>query len=521
MKQIVQILRPHLMSGLLSIYDEAMEICTRNNEEDLTLLTFQELLSQVPKWSQVLVDQEAQNIVRESDCDYIEDLLTATFVCHTKILTSVRVAHDNRKRQINLKIPSVERFIHHTYIEIAREFWKHPYLVKKDDVSKLQYQKNLRDVEGIITACIENTVRKLLPVKNILKEYLADDEDDEDDEDASNTSSNSSSQAGGGTTSSNVKESASPKAPKNEESSTTLKNRPGDDKKEATSTDEEKDKAAGGKREVASADVTTTTAESAKKAEKTNAKSPSDYEELNRILKVEKEVADRAQIKEVSIDTDKKIAIATTGASGAPGTSGGGGATPAESATKSSNSSSSNSSSSNSSSITDLLGSSSKPASTGITDLLGSSSKPASTGITDLLGSSSKPASTGITDLLGSSSKTDSTNSATVLGGGGGGLTDLLGSGGSSGSKSTASASSEIALDSLGEIEQVNVDFGMSGASSAPRASAAPSTNVKRDVLTEFDRIANSTSDKNAGGSTPTNANSTTDSKPASSYSFF
>ena len=491
MKQIVQILRPHLMSGLLSIYDEAMEICTRNNEEDLTLLTFQELLSQVPKWSQVLVDQEAQNIVRESDCDYIEDLLTATFVCHTKILTSVRVAHDNRKRQINLKIPSVERFIHHTYIEIAREFWKHPYLVKKDDVSKLQYQKNLRDVEGIITACIENTVRKLLPVKNILKEYLADDEDDEDDEDASNTSSNSSSQAGGGTTSSNVKESASPKAPKNEESSTTLKNRPGDDKKEATSTDEEKDKAAGGKREVASADVTTTTAESAKKAEKTNAKSPSDYEELNRILKVEKEVADRAQIKEVSIDTDKKIAIATTGASGAPGTSGGGGATPAESATKSSNSSSSNSSSSNSSSITDLLG------------------------------SSSKPASTGITDLLGSSSKTDSTNSATVLGGGGGGLTDLLGSGGSSGSKSTASASSEIALDSLGEIEQVNVDFGMSGASSAPRASAAPSTNVKRDVLTEFDRIANSTSDKNAGGSTPTNANSTTDSKPASSYSFF
>ena len=167
MKQIVRVLSPHLLNGLLSIFDESIEICKSNDEEDLTLLTFQELLSQVPKWSQVLVEQESDSIVKESQCDYIEDLLTATFVCHTKILTSVRVT--NKNKRINLKIPSVERFIHHVYIEMAREFWKHPYLLKKDDITKLDYQKNLRDVENIISTCIENTVRKLLPVKNILK----------------------------------------------------------------------------------------------------------------------------------------------------------------------------------------------------------------------------------------------------------------------------------------------------------------------------------------------------------------
>ena len=175
-KQLVQIVSPHLLSGLLTIYDEAYGVCASNKEEDLTMLTFQELLGEVPAWNNVMVAEEAERITDESKCDYLEDVITAVFVCHTKILTTVRVT--NKDRKINLKIPSVENFLHQVYIEMAREFWKHPYLLNPSDVSKLDYQHNLQVAEDKICACVEATIRKLLPVKDILKEYLAEEDDD-------------------------------------------------------------------------------------------------------------------------------------------------------------------------------------------------------------------------------------------------------------------------------------------------------------------------------------------------------
>ena len=178
--QLIQAIRTHLLSGVLSIYDEAFSVCEENKEPDLTMLTFQELLGEVPKWNSVMISDETNRIVEESQCDYLEDLLTAVFVCHTKILTTVRVT--NKDRKINLKIPSVENFLHQVYIEMAREFWKHPYLLNPMEVTKLEYQQNLRKAETIIHDCMESTIRKLLPVKDILKEYLNEDDDDDNEE---------------------------------------------------------------------------------------------------------------------------------------------------------------------------------------------------------------------------------------------------------------------------------------------------------------------------------------------------
>jgi hypothetical protein len=181
-KQLIQVIRPYLLTGVLSIYDEAFNVCQENKESDLTMLTFQELLGEVPKWNNVMIVDETERIVTDSKCDYLEDLLTAVFVCHTKILTTVRVT--NKDRKINLKIPCVENFVHQVYIEMAREFWKHPYLLNPLDVSKLEYQQNLKKAETLIHECLESTIRKLLPVKDILKEYLVEDNvsDDEIDD---------------------------------------------------------------------------------------------------------------------------------------------------------------------------------------------------------------------------------------------------------------------------------------------------------------------------------------------------
>ena len=91
------------------------------------------------------------------------------FVSHTRILTSINFSKN--KKKINLKIPKVEHFIHQCYIDVARSFWKSPYLFD-DSIPKFDYQRNRRDIETIIEGCIEETIRKQLPVKHILIEYL-------------------------------------------------------------------------------------------------------------------------------------------------------------------------------------------------------------------------------------------------------------------------------------------------------------------------------------------------------------
>ena len=141
------------------------------------MLYFQNDLSEIPKWSQLVIDEKYNKIIEVSKCDWLEDLLTAVFVSHTKILTSINT--NKNKNKINLQIPKVDYFIHQCYIEVAREFWKNPYLFD-DNVNNFEYQRNRRDAVQTIEKIINETIRKQLPVKNILKEYLGTDYNEED-----------------------------------------------------------------------------------------------------------------------------------------------------------------------------------------------------------------------------------------------------------------------------------------------------------------------------------------------------
>ena len=181
-KQLVSILKPCIYQGVKSIYIDAKDICHQDNTPDNVLMVFQDLLSRIPKWSQDIITKEYDRISSVSKCDYIDDLLKVVYVSHIKVLTIVHSAQRNKK--ISIKVPSGSHFIHLCYIECAREFWKDPYLFS-DRVSKYEHQKNMRDSETMISECISETIRKQLPVRHILKEFLnePDEEIEEEDED--------------------------------------------------------------------------------------------------------------------------------------------------------------------------------------------------------------------------------------------------------------------------------------------------------------------------------------------------
>jgi hypothetical protein len=171
-KQLVGILSPFIYNGIKRIYFEAKEECFERDSMENTLRTFQLKLSEIPKWNQEVIDTECSDIISESKCDYLEDLIMAVFVSHTRILTSINFSKN--KNKVNLKIPKVDHFIHQCYIEAARSFWKNPYLFD-DTINKYEFQRNRREAETMIEKQIGETIRRQLPVKNILKEYLGNE----------------------------------------------------------------------------------------------------------------------------------------------------------------------------------------------------------------------------------------------------------------------------------------------------------------------------------------------------------
>lgn len=178
-KQLISVLKPCIYQGIKSIYLDAKDICNQDNTPEKVLMVFQDLLSRIPKWSQDIITKEFERIVSVSKCDYIEDLLKVIYVSHIKVLTIVHSAQKNKK--LTLKVPNGGHFIHLCYIECAREFWKDPYLFS-ENANKYELQKNMRDSENMISECIAETIRKQLPVRHILKEFL--NEPDEEIEEA-------------------------------------------------------------------------------------------------------------------------------------------------------------------------------------------------------------------------------------------------------------------------------------------------------------------------------------------------
>uniref|UniRef100_A0A6C0CG92 Uncharacterized protein n=1 Tax=viral metagenome TaxID=1070528 RepID=A0A6C0CG92_9ZZZZ len=166
-KQLVDILYMNIYDGVRSIYDDAKVVYVKKRVPIVTL--FRSLLEQVPKWNSEIIQKETDRIEKSSKCDWLDELLTAVFISHTRILMSIGSNHNFNK--INVTIPKTTTFIHKSYINIAREVWKNPYLFD-DNIPGHEYQRNMKQLEDMIKLTIEDTIRRQLPIKEILREHL-------------------------------------------------------------------------------------------------------------------------------------------------------------------------------------------------------------------------------------------------------------------------------------------------------------------------------------------------------------
>lgn len=174
--RFTNILTPCIIEGIKSIFLEADKICLETDEEEKYLMTFQNLLNNIPKWSSQIVETERERIISSSGCNYLEDLLSCIHITQLKALTISRVG--NKQKKIDIQIPSLDSFIHKAYINVARKIYINVYLFQKD-ILPLEIQKNNRELEIIIKEALLNTVRDNIPIDNLLKMYLDETQETE------------------------------------------------------------------------------------------------------------------------------------------------------------------------------------------------------------------------------------------------------------------------------------------------------------------------------------------------------
>ena len=185
-RQLCQILGPCIQIFFLDLIKVAKE---KDQDPKRLLWNFQSLLQEIPDWNQDKVVRETDTITKNSNCDYLEDLITAVFIAHTKVLSAIRITTKQKKLQIT--IPKLDHFLHRTLRETGRLLWGNAFLFAEQGPS-IERQKNMRQIETLIQEGIQQSIRSLLPVKSILREYLNDEGEDEEtdkkeDEDLADT----------------------------------------------------------------------------------------------------------------------------------------------------------------------------------------------------------------------------------------------------------------------------------------------------------------------------------------------
>lgn len=163
--QLVNILTPLIFEGFQSIYNYALDI----SKKDDTLMIFQGLLRRVPKWNKDMIEKEVIRIKTQSHCaEWFDDLIRAVVRSNILILSNKitdQYALDYCK---NLDI---DKFIHKCYVQCSREIFNSPYLFF-DKLKPIEIKRNQRDCCVLIKESIREAIRKMLPLKYILQNYL-------------------------------------------------------------------------------------------------------------------------------------------------------------------------------------------------------------------------------------------------------------------------------------------------------------------------------------------------------------
>lgn len=181
---LLNILTPLLYEGINSIYKTALtkeeEIIKSSKLDDNIknpgiLKLFQILLKDVPNLNNANIESEVLRIKEQSKCSEWFDLLVKSTIKSYIILltfnsyTKSKIVEDKYHDNIDINL-----FVHKCYIESCKNIYNNPNLFwhKYDNI---QLKNNQKEIYLLINNGIKEAIRKSLPMKLILNEYMSKD----------------------------------------------------------------------------------------------------------------------------------------------------------------------------------------------------------------------------------------------------------------------------------------------------------------------------------------------------------
>ncbi len=156
-QRLKDIMQPRIYHTFSTLYATSLD-------SDEPIIAFQDALYTIPFWNVSQINAETQNIVAKHP--YYEELMAALIVTHVKILSSIRLS--DVRPNVQLKLPTTDEFTHELFKQAAGLVYVDPYMFGEDDVH-LKFAP-------VIDETIERSIRRLLPMQEILASYLAEPE---------------------------------------------------------------------------------------------------------------------------------------------------------------------------------------------------------------------------------------------------------------------------------------------------------------------------------------------------------
>jgi hypothetical protein len=195
---LLSIMSPYIYEGFMSMYNEALNNEIKYIEESKNnpnvknpgiLILFQLILQDVPNLNENKIKQETDRIKEASKTsDIFDKLVKAVFKSYIVLLSynscEKKCEIVNSKYHENINIYT---FIHTCYIETARILYDHPDLFWHKFKSN-EVKHNQRIIYQLINVSIKKAIKILLPMKEILDEYLNNDYIESDTNDNSDNS---------------------------------------------------------------------------------------------------------------------------------------------------------------------------------------------------------------------------------------------------------------------------------------------------------------------------------------------
>lgn len=125
----------------------------------------QRALTQVPGWNSAVIRERTAAIEQKEPA--LHSLITAAFVSFVKILSSIRISDGNPK--MKLKVPSSDTYVHRVFYLTAKTFYHNPKLLRPRPTD----EEHMNQRWSAVYDAVENAVRDMLPMKDILSVYLS------------------------------------------------------------------------------------------------------------------------------------------------------------------------------------------------------------------------------------------------------------------------------------------------------------------------------------------------------------